>query len=282
MKKGIVLEGGAMRGMFTTGILDVMMENHIAVDGIIGVSAGAAFGCNYKSNQPGRAARYNLTYSRDPRYCSVRSLLRTGDLYGADFCYREIPETLDPFDTAAFTASPTEFYVVCTDVSTGEPVYRKCEKADREDLLWIRASASMPLVSRVVEADGRKLLDGGIADSIPLRYFQSIGYGRSVVILTQPRGYVKQKNRLLPLMRAALRSYPAVVDAMASRHERYNASLQYIREEEKRGSVLVLCPDEKLPIGRVEHDPARLRAVYEIGRSYGEAHLCAIREFLEG
>lgn len=280
MKKGLVLEGGAMRGLFSAGIIDVMMEHRISVDGIIGVSAGAAFGCNYKSNQPGRAVRYNINYSRDPRYCSVRSLLRTGDIYGADFCYHELPAKLDVFDTDTFVSSPIEFYVVCTDVTTGEPVYQRLDRADYDDLEWMRASASMPLVSRVVEVGGRKMLDGGIADSIPLRYFQSIGYEKNIVVLTQPRGYTKSKNGLLPLMRAALRKYPKLIDAIAHRHEMYNETLEYLWKEEKRGNTLILCPDEKLPIDRIEHDPEKLRTVYDIGRKYAEEHFTEIQEFL--
>lgn len=269
-----------MRGLFSAGILDVMMEHGISVDGIVGVSAGAAFGCNYKSNQPGRAVRYNVNYARDPRYCSIRSLLRTGDIYGADFCYHELPETLDIFDTAAFAASPVEFYVTCTNVLTGEPVYRKIDRADYEGLEWIRASASMPLVSRIVEVGGRKLLDGGIADSIPLRWFRSIGYDKNIVVLTQPRGYRKSRNSMLPVIKRVYRRHPNLVDAIARRHEMYNETLEYLWQEEKRGTTLILCPDEKLPIDRIEHDPDKLRAVYDIGRKHAEPRLTEIREFL--
>ncbi len=270
-----------MRGLFSAGIIDVMMEHGISVDGIIGVSAGAAFGCNYKSNQPGRAVRYNVNYARDPRYCSIRSLLFTGDIYGADFCYHELPEKLDLFDTAAFAASPVEFYVTCTDVLTGEPVYQKLDRADYEALEWIRASASMPLVSRIVEVGGRKMLDGGIADSIPLRRFRSIGYDKNIVVLTQPRGYRKSKNSMLPVIKRVYRKYPKLIDTIARRHEMYNETLEYLWQEEKRGTTLILCPDEKLPIDRIEHDPEKLRAVYNIGRTHAEKHLEGIRTFLQ-
>ena len=270
-----------MRGLFSAGILDVMMEHGISVDGIIGVSAGAAFGCNYKSNQPGRAVRYNVNYARDPRYCSVRSLLFTGNLYGADFCYHELPEKLDIFDADAFAASPVEFHVTCTNVLTGEPVYRKLGRADYEALEWIRASASMPLVSRIVEVGGRKLLDGGIADSIPLRYFRSIGYEKNIVILTQPRGYTKSPNSMLPVIKCVYRKSPNLIDAIAHRHERYNETLEYLRQEEKRGNTLILCPDEKLPVERVERDPEKLRAVYDIGRKQAETRLKDIEAFLQ-
>ena len=282
MKTGLVLEGGAQRGMFTAGALDVMMERGVNFDGLIGVSAGACFGCNFKSHQPERAMRYNLKYIRDPRYCSLQSLIKTGDLYGADFCYREIPLRLDPFDSETFRKSPVEFYVVCTDVHSGEAVYQKLDKGDEEDMDWIRASASMPMVSRVVHVGGRELLDGGAAVSIPLRWFQSIGYEKNVVILTQPRDFVKEKNSMLPLMRVALRKYPKLVDTMAHRHEVYNASTAYVRAEEAAGRAFVLAPDAPLPIKRTEKDPEKLRAVYELGRRSMERNLDAMLKFLKG
>ena len=281
MKTGLVLEGGAQRGMFTAGALDVMMERGVNFDGLIGVSAGACFGCNYKSHQPERAMRYNLKYIRDPRYCGLRSLIKTGDLYGADFCYREIPLRLDPFDSETFRKSPVEFYVVCTDVHSGEAVYQRLDKGDEEDMDWIRASASMPMVSRVVHVGGRELLDGGAADSIPLRWFQSIGYGKNVVILTQPRDFVKEKNSMLPLIRVVLRKYPKLIDTMAHRHEVYNASTAYVRAEEAAGRAFVLAPDAPLPIKRTEKDPEKLRAVYEMGRRSMEKNLDAMMEFMK-
>ena len=281
MKTGLVLEGGAQRGMFTAGALDVMMERGVSFDGLIGVSAGACFGCNYKSHQPERAMRYNLKYIRDPRYCGMRSLIRTGDLYGADFCYREIPLYLDPFDSETFRNSPVEFYVVCTDVHSGEAVYQQLTKGDDEDMDWIRASASMPMVSQVVHVGGRELLDGGAADSIPLRWFQSIGYEKNVVILTQPRDFVKEKNSMLPLIRVVLRKYPKLIDTMAHRHEVYNASTAYVRAEEAAGRAFVLAPDAPLPIKRTEKDPEKLRAVYEMGRRSMEKNLDAMMEFMK-
>ena len=184
MKKGLVLEGGAMRGLFTAGVIDVMMEAHVEPDGLIGVSAGAAFGCNYKSRQPGRAIRYNKTFAHDSRFCSWQSLLKTGDLYNAEFGYHVIPTKYDVFDNAAYDANPMEFIAVCTDVETGKPVYKSLPKVTPTTYDWIRASASMPLVSKVVELEGMKVLDGGVADSIPLEYFENIGYEKNLVILT--------------------------------------------------------------------------------------------------
>lgn len=281
MKKGLVLEGGAMRGLFTAGIIDVLMEEGITFDGVIGVSAGACFGCNYKSGQIGRTLRYNFKYCKDPRMAGLRSLLFTGDIYGADFCYRDIPKKLDVFDNEAFIASPMEFHVVATDISTGKPVYHKCVDAGDNDLDWIRASASMPLVSRIVEVDGMKLLDGGISDSIPLKYYQSIGYEKNLVILTRPQDYVKGPNKLMPLMRMRLGSYPNFLKTMANRHNDYNETIRYIREEEKKGTTFVLCPDEELPISRVEHDAERIKNVYNIGRETAMKNLEEIKIFFE-
>lgn len=280
MKKGLVLEGGALRGLFTAGILDVLMENGVRFDGLVGVSAGAAFGCNYKSGQPGRVIRYNKRFAHEWRFCSWRSWLKTGDLYGGRFCYHTMPEELDVFDTATFDQNPMEFYAVCTDVETGRAVYQKLSRCSYDTYEYIRASASMPMVSRIVEVEGRKLLDGGVADSIPLRFFQEQGYERNLVILTQPADYQKRHNRLMPLMRLALRGYPQMIHALDTRHQMYNEQLQYVMEEEKKGNTFVIRPPEKIMIGYVSHDEEEMQGVYQIGRRVGEKRLREIVEFL--
>lgn len=280
MKTGLVLEGGAMRGMYTAGVCDVLMENNIEFDGAVGVSAGAAFGCNYKSKQIGRTIRYNKRYCRDKRYVSIHSLLTTGDLYGEDFCYRMLPEELDPFDTQTFSSSLMEFYVTCTNVITGEPVYHKIERGDREDTQWIRASASMPLASRVVEIDGYKLLDGGMSDSIPIKFFQSMGYEKNVVILTQHDGYIKKKNKFLPLMKLKLGKYKGLIEAVKTRHIRYNDTLSYIKEQALLEKVFVIQPSRPLEIGAVEHNPEKLEEVYQLGRQDAESKLEKLKEYL--
>ncbi|MBO1364357.1 patatin family protein [Prevotella sp. A2931] len=276
MKKGLVLEGGALRGLFSAGVIDVMMENHICIDGLVGVSAGAAFGCNYKSEQPGRAIRYNKKFAHDWRYCSLRSLITTGDLFGGHFCYHVLPTRLDVFDTATFDRNPMEFYVVCTDVTTGQAEYKLLMKHSHECYEWIRASASMPLASKVVEIGDKKLLDGGISDSIPLHFFQQKGYDRNVVVLTQPEGYVKKPNRLLPLMRWQLRRYPRFLEAAEQRHVMYNAQLAYVRAEERKGNTVVIRPTGELSIEHVSHDPAEMENVYQQGRQAALDKLPAI------
>lgn len=274
------MEGGAMRGMYTAGVLDVLMENNIVFDGAIGVSAGACFGCNYKSRQIGRSIRYNLKYCKDARYVSVRSLLTSGDIYNAKFCYEEIPFRLDVFDTETYQKNPMEFYVVATDVNTGEAVYKRLDKGDREDVQWIRASASMPLVSRIVRMEGMGLLDGGIADSIPFAWFKANGYQKNVVVLTRPAGYVKKSNPMMALIRLRMRKYPKLVEAMERRHIVYNECLEQLKEDEKTGDTLVIRPSMPLNIKKTEKNPEKLKAVYKLGRRDAAEMLDKIRLFL--
>ena len=263
-----------------TLVIDVMMEHGIEFDGAIGVSAGAAFGCNYKSKQIGRVIRYNTRFCQDKRYGGLRVLLKEGNFYSKQFCYEEVPLIHDIFDFDTYERNPMEFYVVATDVDTGKAEYHLL--ADRNDhgFEWIRASASMPLVSRMVEIDGKKYLDGALADSIPVQFFESIGYDRNVVILTQPHGFRKKRDSLYPLMKQYYRKYPKLVEAIATRQEVYNASLDHIAQQEKNGNLLVIRPLEKLPISRTENDPDKLRKVYEIGRSVAEQRIEEIKAFL--
>lgn len=280
MKKGLVLEGGGMRGLFSAGVMDVMMEHGIRFDGIVGVSAGASFGCNYKSHQIGRVLRYNVRFKDDPRYMGLRSLLKTGNLVAAEFSYHTLPKELDVFDFDAYNTDPAEFHVVCTDVLTGEPVYHRIDFMDDEGLEWIRASASMPLVSKPVNIDGRLLLDGGISDSIPLRYFQEQGFERNVVILTQPKGFYKKRTRLMPLFHLFSSRYPAIVEAMSRRHLMYNEELAYLADQERRGNILLIYPQDTLPVGRTEQNEEKMRRVYAMGREKAEEMLGEILAFV--
>ena len=278
MKSGLIMEGGAMRGMFTCGVIDVFMEEGIDFDGAAGISAGAVFGCNFKSRQIGRPIRYNKNYCKDPRYCSMRSLLKTGDLYGVDFCYHELPDILDPFDAAAFKENPMDFYVGATNVGTGKILFHNCRDGGENDIQWMRASASMPIVSRPVQIGKYTLLDGGIADPIPFRFMEKKGYHRNVIILTQPLGYRKKKSS--PAIQALLRRYPAVAKTMSVRHRIYNRQLDQIRERELAGKAIVIRPAEDLRIGHTEKNPRELERVYQAGRSEAKRQLDKIRTFL--
>ena len=277
---GLVLEGGAMRGLFTAGVIDVLMENGVDFPALVGVSAGAAFGCNYKSRQIGRALRYNKRFCRDPRYCSFRSLFKTGDVFGAQFCYHEVPNTLDPFDGKAFNENPMAFYLVASDVETGKPFYKRLDRADDTAYEWIRASASMPIVSRVVELDGKKFLDGGVTDSIPLAFMER-QYDRNVVVLTRPRDYQKQPASKLWLYRLTLRKYPNMLRAVRERHLMYNEQRAHVFAQEKAGKAFVICPDKPLEVGRMEHDPEQLQKAYDTGRQTALRQLGALKRFME-
>ena len=280
MKTCLVLEGGAMRGMYTAGALDVFYNAGIQFDGIIGVSAGAAFGVNYLSRQPGRVIRYNKRFNADHHYMGLIPLLKTGNIVDTEYAYEKVPRELDPFDGDTFDASGVPFWAVVTNVETGQPEYIRLEHAMAQ-MDVIRASASMPLASQIVSVGNRNLLDGGIADSIPLKFIQTQGYAKNVVILTQPLDYVKKKNKLMPLMKVVYRQYPNLLGTMARRHEVYNEATAYIREQEALGNVFVIRPEAPLDIHRVEHDKEKIQAVYDLGRATAEEHLDALRAFLQ-
>ena len=267
--------------MYTAGILDVLMENSINVDMIIGVSAGAVFGCNFKSKQPGRAIRYNKRFCADPRYSSFRSFIKTGDWFGADFCYKDVPFEYDIFDVETYKKNPVKFYAVATDVLTGKPVYHEIPDGNENDLTWMRASASMPLVSSIVEVDGYKLLDGGMSDSIPLKKSIELGYTKNIVVLTQVEGYQKKPNKMLPLIKMIYRKYPKIVETMANRHKMYNEELSYVVEQQKMGNTFVIRPRKIKKVGRTEHNPEVLQKMYDLGREDAVQILPDLKKFLE-
>ena len=222
-----------------------------------------------------------MRFAKDARYSGIWSLLKSGDYFNAEFGYHVVPKEYDIFDVEAFERNPMAFIVVCTDVETGQAIYHKMDHVDLDELEWLRASASMPLASKVVEVGGHKLLDGGVADSIPLAYAESIGYERNVVILTQPEGYTKKHSRLMPLMRIGLRKYPEMVKAMDQRHLMYNHELEFVSQAEREGRCLVIRPKQKIPIGHISHDPENMRQVYDMGRDMGKEKLNDIIAFYE-
>ena len=279
-KTGLVLEGGGMRGLFTAGILDVLMENNVTFDGVVGVSAGATFGCNFISHQIGRTLRYNMSQRKNPKYMGIRSLIKTGDYVGGEYAYHVLPTKLDVFDFEAFEKNPTEFHVVTTNVRTGEAIYHRIDKVDYTGMEWIRASASMPIISRPVAIGDYEMLDGGIADSIPLRYFESEGFKRNIVILTQPKGFKKKLTKLMPVFKATMRKYPAIIEGMSKRHLMYNRELDYITQQQMAGKCLVICPSATLPIGRTSLNAKKMQHVYDMGRKAGEDNLEAIKKFI--
>ncbi|MBQ4553855.1 MAG: patatin family protein [Spirochaetaceae bacterium] len=280
MKKGLVLEGGGHRGIFTAGILDVFLENDISFDGVIGVSAGAVHGASFLSKQKGRSLRYALKYCKDKRYMGVGSLLKTGDYFNVDFCYYQLPQILDPFDNETFENQTSKYYTVSTDVESGKAVYHQCRSLRDDYIKWIVSSASMPLVARIVNVEGQKLLDGGVADSIPETAFRKMGYTKNVVILTQPKGYEKSKNAMLPLIKLVYKKYPKFVEAVENRHLIYNQQLKDLEKLEKSGDVYVLRPKVDLVASRTERNPQKMQDTYNQGRELALEEVEKIKAFL--
>ena len=279
MKTGLVLEGGGVRGIYTAGVLDVFLEHEISFDGVIGVSAGAIHGCSYLSGQQGRSIRYYMKYCTDPRFMSFTSLLKTGDLVGADFCYHEIPEKLDIYDNEAFLKNNVPFYAVCSNVGTGKPEYLRMRDMFR-DIDILRASASMPYVSRIVEINGKKYLDGGSTDSIPVEAFQKMGYEKNVVVLTRDISY-RKKPELAGLAKLMYRKYPAFARVQAERYLHYNRQIAYIRQQEEDGTVFVIRPSAVLDVGRMERDTEKVKGIYNLGRQDALCALDALRNWMK-
>lgn len=279
MKTGLVLEGGGKRGIYAAGVLDVLLENNIWADGLIGTSAGAVNGCSYVSNQYERNLRYNIRFAKEKRYMSIYSLITTGNVVGTDFAYNILPNKLEVFDYDAFEKSSVAYYVTCSNVETGKAEYIQCKSLRGKNMDYLRASASLPYVSQIVEIDGKKYLDGGICDSIPLKAFQDMGYEKNLVVLTRPRGYIKKPENNL-LANLYYRKYPAFVTALRNRYAVYNRTLKYIEQQEKQGNILVLRPSESIRVGRMEQDPERLKQMYELGKNDAGQMLDAIASFL--
>lgn len=279
MKVGLVLEGGAMRGMFTAGVLDVFMEQGITVDCVAGVSAGALFGVNYLSGQNGRVIRYNKKFNGDKNYLGIRPLLREGNIVSTEYAYKEVPQKLDPFDDEKYKSSKVPFYAVVTNVETGEPEYIQI-KSVFEQMDVLRASGSMPFVSKRVKIGDKNYLDGGISDSIPFRWLCKQGCDKLVVILTRDMEY--RKKPMSPfLVKTFLKKYPKVVERLLQRHTVYNDAVETLKEWEQAGKVFVIRPSKTIEIGRIEKNPDKLQEVYDLGRKDGASYLIELKKYLQ-
>ncbi len=278
MKTGLVLEGGAMRGMFTAGVLDTFLDNNIKFDVIVGVSAGALFGVNLLSEQKGRALRYNKKYNSDKNYMGLIPLFKEGNFFSTEYAYDRVPRKLDPFDDEKFKHSDTDFYAVMTDIESGMPEYVKINSVF-EQMDALRASGSMPFVSKPVEINGRKFLDGGISDSIPFEWLSSQGCEKIVVILTRAADYQKKPMNKAMAKLSGLK-YPKIAERMKVRHEQYNSSVEKLRQWEKDGRAFVIRPSHTPEISRIEKDPEKLQAVYDLGTSDANAIIDDLKQYL--
>jgi len=279
MKTGLVLEGGAMRGIYTAGVLDVFLDHDIKFDGVIGVSAGAIHGATYVAEQNGRNIRYYKKYRNDKRFMSFFSLVTTGDIVGKEFCYHDIPDILDPFDYENFKNSSTDFFAVCTDIEKGTPVYVLINDLKKQ-MEYLRASASMPIVSKVINAGGRMLLDGGITDSIPIRAAQKMGYDKIVVVQTREESYFKspEGNILGDVM---YRNFPKLAEAIRNRHKMYNYQKNYVSELEQQGKIFAIRPSRHVEIGRMEKNVDKIEEMYQLGRLDAAGRLNDLLEYFE-
>lgn len=265
-KIGLVLEGGGHRGIYTAGVLDTFAENKISFDGIMGVSAGCVHGASFLSGQIGRSIRYTTKYCDNSNYMGIGSLITTGNFFNEKFCYYDLPETLDPFDNDSFDKNQTQFFAVCTDVKTGSAIYHECETLKGEKIKWLQASASMPLVSKIIKIDDNLLLDGGIADSIPIKKMQELGFEKNIVILTQEAGYRKNPNSLLPIIKLVYKKYPKLIEAIENRHIVYNQQLEFLEKQEQLGNVIIIRPSEKPTASRTEKNKEKILETYNLGK----------------
>ncbi|MBR5823368.1 MAG: patatin-like phospholipase family protein [Paludibacteraceae bacterium] len=277
-KTALVLEGGAMRGMYSAAVLDVLMEEGIKVDAIYATSAGVLFGVNYISGQRGRAIRYNKRFSRDKRYMGIYSLVTSGNIINKDFAFYEVPFTLDVFDDEAYMNSDVKMVATVTNVHSGGVEYIEV-KSVLKQMEVLRAASAMPFVSQMVELDGQLYLDGGLSDSIPLKKCQADGYERIIVVETRPKGYRKSKSSSLPA-KLFYSKYPNLVETINNRYSAYNDILQEIDDLDARGEIVLVQPSKELHLGRIESDPERLQEMYDLGIGDAKALLPRIKEFL--
>lgn len=282
MRVGLVLEGGAMRGMYTAGVLDVMMEHGIKVDGIIGVSAGALFGANYFSKQKGRVIRYSKRFCRDLRYMSVLSFIFTGNLVNKDFAFYRVSKELDAFDDQEFVKNNTGYYAVATNVETGKAEYLEV-KSCFEQMEALRASSAMPLVSRLVEIDNKKYLDGGISDSIPIEKCKSLGYDKIIVVLTRPLDYRKKSlsETTIQKLRKRFWRYNKLIETMINRPKDYNETIEKIIKMEQKGEIFVIRPSQKINIKVIERNENKLQEVYDLGVNDSNKLIVDLKEYLK-
>ena len=280
MSIGLVLEGGAMRGMYTAGVLDVFLDNQIEVDGIVGVSAGVLFGVNYLSKQRGRAIRYNKRFAKDKRYMGISSFIKTGNIINKEFAFYDVPYNLDVFDQETYGKSDTDFYATITNIETGKPEYVKIKNVF-EQMEILRATSAMPFVSKIVEIDGKKYLDGGLSDSIPIEKCKELGYDKIIVILTRPIEYRKKKaNERLTKMKYS--KYPNLVKTITNRYQDYNDTVEKIIDVENKKEIFVIRPSQQISIRRIERDENKLQEMYDLGVEDCKNKLEDIKEYLKG
>ncbi|NLL92879.1 MAG: patatin family protein [Clostridiales bacterium] len=275
----LVLEGGGMRGSYTAGVLDFLIDIDLYFKNCYAVSAGACNCCNYLSKQKGRSYNININYAHDRRYAGLHSYITTGNYFNKEFTLQELPNRILPYDYIEYQRTKSNFYAVATNIRTGEAEYLKVENM-KKDMDYIWASSSLPLISKSVKIGDEEYLDGGVTDSIPVAKALEDGNSKIVVILTRDVNYRKEPNKLLPMMKFVYRKYPKLVHAVAKRHVNYNKTLRQLRKMEKAGNVFVIRPSEEITVGRLETDSEKLKALYEQGYRDAKNSYEAMKKYL--
>lgn len=279
MKVGIVLEGGAMRGMYTAGVLDTFLENGIKADCMVGVSAGALFGVNFLSEQKERVIRYNKRFNRDRNYLGLRPLIREGNIVNTKYAYHDVPHHLDPFDDKKYMNSGVPFYAVVTGIDSGAPEYIQVKSVFKQmDVL--RASGSMPFVSKPVKIGSKLYLDGAVADSIPYEWLSQQGCDKLIVILTRDANYRKSPINK-KLVKLWYRKYPKFAKRLLNRHAMYNKQIETLSQWEKDGKTFVIRPSKPIEIGKIEKNPQKLQSVYDLGKKDAAKAFETLKEYLK-
>lgn len=278
-KTCLVLEGGAMRGIYTAGALDALMDKNIEVDAIIGVSAGALFGINYVSKQRGRALRYNLENIDNKEYMGFYSLIKTGNIMNKEFCFDKLICEIDPFDFNTFDKSKIKFYATVTNVETGKAEYIEI-KDSKKDLEYLRASGSMPLLSKIVKIKNKPYLDGGMSDSIPVKKAQELGYDKVIVITTQPKDFIKKKYKMLPF-KIVYKKYKNFIKTINNRHIMYNNTLEYLKQEEEKNNIFVVRPSKKINIKKLEKNKEIINKQYDLGYNDTIDNINELKKYLK-
>ncbi len=276
----LILEGGGMRGVYTAGVLDCFIDNNIEFSSCYAVSAGACHCCSYLSKQRRRAFDVNVDYLKDRHYASLYSLITTGDFFGAKMIYDDIPNRLNLYDYDEFNKYQGNFKAVVTNIETGKAEYKDI-KDMRKDITYVRASSSLPVFARIVNIDGKKYLDGGVSDPIPLKKSQSDGNIKNVVILTRDASYRKEPNKFMPLLKAVYRKYPKLIKCLEERHINYNHTLDYIKREEKNGDIFVIRPKKPVKVGRLEKDKRKLYELYKQGYADAARSVKRLKQYLD-
>ena len=278
-KTCLVLEGGAMRGIYTAGVLDTLMQNNIKFDAIIGVSAGALFGINYKSNQKGRAYRYNMQYINDKEYIGLYSYLTTGNIMNKSFCFDKLVNELDKFDYQAFKNNKTKFYVVVTNLLTGTPEYQELtDLNDQNQMEYLRASGSMQYVSKPVKINNNYYLDGATGDSIPIKYMEKLGFNKIIVVGTRPEGYQKQYKP--QPSKIFYKKYPKFIKALSNRPSMYNETIKYIEKKANNHEIIFIRPSQDLKVKRIEKNKKKLISLYTLGQNNTKEIISTINKYL--